>query len=210
MPVRKILFIVPARKGSKGIIDKNIILLGGRPLISYVLNTISASLKNLDNFDCRLVVSTNDSKIKSVAKKYNAEVPFIRPESLSQDTSNSIDVIFHALDWLSKNESYNPEIIVLIQPTSPFIIVGDIINALSLFVKKDKPVVSVVKNSHPIEWNYQVKNEKIEPIFESNIRRRQDSIDSYHLNGAIYISNIKDLMKFQSFINRHTCLHNAI
>ena len=168
MLFRKILFIVPARKGSKGIIDKNITLLDGSPLISYVLKTISRAVKNLDKFNCRLIVSTNDSKIKNVAKKYNAEVPFIRPEYLSKDTSNSIDVVFHALEWLAKNESYKPNSIALIQPTSPFMIKQDILNALSMHQKEDRPVVSVVKNSHPIEWNFHVNNHKIEPIFEKN------------------------------------------
>ena len=70
--------------------------------------------------------------------------------------------------------------------------------------KENRPTVSVVKNSHPIEWSFRVNNQKIEPIFENNINRRQDSSDSYHLNGAIYISQTKDLLKYQSFINSQT------
>jgi CMP-N,N'-diacetyllegionaminic acid synthase len=202
--LKKLLFLVPARGGSKGIVKKNIIPLNGIPLIAYVLKTIQRSIKQIKNFQCRLIVTSDNNQIKKISKSYMAEAPFTRPEKLSDDNSKSIDVVFHALGWLAKNESYKPNSIALIQPTSPFIITQDILNVLSMHQKENRPTVSVVKNSHPIEWSFRVNNQKIEPIFENNINRRQDSSDSYHLNGAIYISQTKDLLKYQSFINSQT------
>lgn len=112
----KTLAIVPARGGSKGIPKKNIADLGGQPLISYVLKAIKAS-KNVD----RLIVSTDDQEIASVAKTFGAEVPFMRPAELAQDNSPSIPVLEHALKWLEDNEGYKPDFVLLIQPTEPFV-----------------------------------------------------------------------------------------
>ena len=111
----KILALIPARAGSKRILNKNIKLLNGKPLIAY---TIEASTKS--KYITRIVVSTDSQEIAEVSKKYGAEVPFLRPESISKEDSTEMQFFEHALDWFWKNENYEPDLIVLLYPTSPF------------------------------------------------------------------------------------------
>ena len=109
----EIVAIIPARSGSKGIKDKNIIHLGGHPLISWSI----AVCKKVSLID-RIVVSTDSKNYSELCMKYGAEVPFIRPESISGDSSTDYEFIEHALDWFKKNES-EPKLIVHIRPTTP-------------------------------------------------------------------------------------------
>ncbi len=110
----KILAIIPARGGSKGLKNKNILPLLGHPLIAY---SIKASLdsKRIN----RVIVSTDSKEIAVVAKQYGAEVPFMRPAEIAQDMSTDMEMFLHALGWLKKNEDYVPDIIVHLRPTSP-------------------------------------------------------------------------------------------
>ena len=110
----KILGIIPARGGSKGIPKKNIVSLGGRPLISYTIRAAKES-KLLD----ACIVSTDDPTIASVARSYGADVPFLRPRRFAKDHSPDIEFLMHALWWVKKYRGWNPEIIVILQPTSP-------------------------------------------------------------------------------------------
>lgn len=111
----KVLAIIPARGGSKSIPRKNIKLLHGIPLIAY---SISAGLQAKSV--TRVIVSTDDQEIARVARKYGAEVPFIRPKNLAQDDTLDLPVFVHALKWLAKKENYVPDVIVQLRPTSPF------------------------------------------------------------------------------------------
>ena len=109
-----IIAVIPARCGSKGVPDKNIKLLGGKPLISY---SIAAAKKSkLIN---RIIISTDSEKYGSIAKDYGAEVPFLRPAELAGDSSTDYDFVKHLLDWLTENEGYNPEYIIHLRPTTP-------------------------------------------------------------------------------------------
>jgi CMP-N,N'-diacetyllegionaminic acid synthase len=110
----KILALIPARGGSKGIPRKNIIMLGGKPLIAYSI--LQAKASHRIN---RVVVSTDDAEISSVAKDWGAEVPFVRPTEYAQDSSPDIDVFRHALNWLKENEGYEPEMVVHLRPPGP-------------------------------------------------------------------------------------------
>lgn len=109
-----IVAIIPARSGSKGVVDKNIKLLGGHPLIAY---SIAAALlaKNID----RVIVSTDSELYANIARKYSAEVPFLRPPEISGDNSTDYDFIKHALDWMQNNEGYLPKYLVHLRPTTP-------------------------------------------------------------------------------------------
>ena len=111
----KILGFIPARAGSKRIPNKNIKPLGNKPLIAY---TIEASLKS--KHINRTIVSTDSKVIAAVARQYGAEVPFIRPESISKTNSTEMEFFEHALSWLEQKENYEPDLIVLLYPTSPF------------------------------------------------------------------------------------------
>jgi len=145
-----ILAIVPARGGSKSIPYKNIVPLGGQPLLSYAVNAIKKSpLVN------RLIVDTDDQKIAAVAKKIGAEVPYLRPAELATDTTPTMPVLRHALEWLEKNEGYKPDYVLLVQATSPFIKTEEITAALELIVKHPEAdsvtsVVEIPNNFHPI------------------------------------------------------------
>lgn len=122
----RIVAIIPARGGSKGIPRKNIVSLGGKPLLAW---SIAAAL------DCpeigRTVVSTDDEEIAAVARQYGAEVPFMRPSELARDDTVDYPVFHHALTWLRDNEGYTPELVVHLRPTSPFRRSGLIGEALS-------------------------------------------------------------------------------
>ena len=111
----KILAFIPARSGSRRIPKKNIKLLKGKPLIAY---TIEAAKKS--KYINRIVVSTDSEEIAEVSRKYGAEVPFLRPKEISQENSTEMQFFEHALDWFLKNENYEPDLIVLLYPTSPF------------------------------------------------------------------------------------------
>jgi CMP-N-acetylneuraminic acid synthetase len=110
----EVLALIPARGGSKGIPRKNIRPFAGYPLISY---SIAAALKA--KTVTRVIVSTDDEEISEVARRYQAEVPFLRPAEIAEDNTTDFPVFQHALDWLEKNEGYHPEIVVQLRPTSP-------------------------------------------------------------------------------------------
>ncbi len=110
----KIIALIPARGGSKSIPKKNIVNLGGYPLIAY---TIAAA--KLSKYIDRVIVTTDDEEIASIAKEYGAEVPFLRPKEISQDNSLDIDFFVHALDFLEKKQGYVPDLIIHLRPTTP-------------------------------------------------------------------------------------------
>lgn len=109
-----VVAIIPARSGSKGVIDKNIKLLSGRPLLAY---SIAAALlsKSID----RVIVSTDSEHYAHIAREYGAEVPFLRPAEISGDTSTDYDVVRHLLDWMIENEGHIPKYLVHLRPTTP-------------------------------------------------------------------------------------------
>ena len=111
---REVLAIIPARGGSKSIPRKNIRNFAGYPLIAYSI----AAGKAAEHIT-RLLVSTDDEEIASIAKDYGAEIPFLRPTELSQDDTPDLPVFQHALSWLEENEGYHPDILVQLRPTSP-------------------------------------------------------------------------------------------
>lgn len=121
----EVLAIIPARGGSKSIPRKNIQLFAGHPLIAY---SIAAGLaaQTVD----RVIVSTDDHEIASIAKRYGAQVPFMRPEEFAQDDTPDLPVFQHALTWLDENEGYKPGVVVQLRPTSPFRRVWHVDNAV--------------------------------------------------------------------------------
>lgn len=111
----KILAFIPARAGSKRIPLKNIKLLNGKPLIAYTIEAAKKA-KNIN----RIVVSTDSEEIADISKKHGVEVPFLRPKEISGSDSTEMQFFEHALDWFWKNENYEPDLIILLYPTSPF------------------------------------------------------------------------------------------
>ena len=191
----KVIGIIPARGGSKGIPRKNIVPLYGKPLISW---TIESAIKaeNLDH----VVVSTEDEEIRDISLACGAEAPFLRPKELARDNIPNIDVLIHAVEWMKKNENVHPEYIVLLQPTSPLRSHHDIDEAIRIALdKKANSVVSVCKvEHHPyklrcVDENGALKNMYIKP---EGYLPRQVYPDVYSVNGAIYV------VQYETLINR--------
>ncbi|MBN2735018.1 MAG: acylneuraminate cytidylyltransferase family protein [Methanomicrobiaceae archaeon] len=197
---KTIIAIIPARGGSKGVKKKNIRMLGGKTLIHY---TISAAQKS--EYIDHVIVSTDDSEIRDVALSEGAKV-IIRPAKISGDDSSTIEAIFHAMDEKDISD-LNPDVIVLLQPTSPFRTSSDIDAALELFLQNDcDSVISVTESNHSPYWNMLYDGEYLEPLFEKKLveMRRQDLPKTYLPNGAIYIASIMTLKSTRSFYSPKT------
>lgn len=126
----KIVAIIPARAGSTSIKNKNLIKIKNKPLISFPI--IAAKKSKLIN---RVIVSTDSIRIKKVALKYGAEVPFLRPKKISGFLSKDIEYLKHCIKWLKK-EKYFPDLIILLRPTTPFREIRVIDDAIKLIKKK--------------------------------------------------------------------------
>jgi len=200
---KSVLAIIPARGGSKGLPGKNIKELCGKPLIAWCLETAKAC-GSID----RVVVSTDDKNIADVAKKYGAEVPFMRPVELATDTTSTIDVIIHAVNWFEKYENYQPAYILLLQPTSPLRTAEDIEGAIqTLNDKNARAVVSVCEAEHHPWWsNTLPENDNMKDFIRSDIlnERRQDLPVFYRLNGAIYLADTDYLHRHNGFFGPDT------
>lgn len=193
---QKILALIPARGGSKGIKDKNIIPLAGKPLIAYSIEAAKKS-KYIDN----IVVTTDSEKIAEVAKQYGARVPFLRPTELAADTSKTIDAVLHAVKTLtSMGENYNT--LVLLQPTQPLRTADDIDRAIELYYKNgENGLVSIspVDDSPLLIRSIGDDGKLINLLSQNSTCRRQDMLDYYKVNGCIYINKIEEIDKNTSF-----------
>jgi len=199
---KHILALIPARSGSKGLPGKNVLPFCGKPLVAWTISQALAS-KYLD----KVLVSTDDEKIAAISIKNGASAPFLRPKRLATSTSNMIDVVIHALSFLSKkNEDY--ELVMLLQPTSPLRKTEDIDNAIELYFRKHAfSVISVCRNEHHPWWSVSLgKDLKIEKFLDKGNRHknRQALPAFYRLNGAVYLSEADILKKDKTFIGRKT------
>jgi CMP-N,N'-diacetyllegionaminic acid synthase len=197
------LAIIPARSGSKGLPDKNIKSINGKPLMAW---SIKAGLNS--KYIDRLIVSTNSEKYAEIAKDFGAEVPFIRPDKISTDYSSRKDVIKHALDFFRrKNKLY--DYIVFLEPTSPLTTETDIDKSIEKLML-DKSAESIVgvslsEVSHP-DFLVNLKNGFLNFINEnqkSSVIRRQDKEDFYFYDGTIYVSEV-DMYLEKEFYHEKT------
>ncbi|TSC89670.1 MAG: N-acylneuraminate cytidylyltransferase [Parcubacteria group bacterium Gr01-1014_3] len=196
----KVLGVIPARGGSKSITHKNIVLVAGKPLIYYTIREAKES-KLLD----AVIVSTDDPKIAAVAKKYGADVPFLRPEKISGDKSKDIEFMRHALSWLKKNRGWEPEILVNLRPTSPLRTAEDIDKVIALAIKDKCSIVKTVSLPSPHNpfkmWLFDGNKTSMQPILPTKYYKtlgtdvpRQILPLAYWQNGlvdAIRVKNIK-------------------
>lgn len=197
-----VLGLIPARGGSKGIPLKNIYPLNNKPLLAY---TCEAALqcKHLQ----RTVLSTDSEEIAEIGTRYKVEVPFLRPKQYAKDDTPSIDVVLHALDWLEENDSWLPDVVVLLQPTSPLRTSEHIDQALQLFHEKQaETVVSVVQVPHQFSpYNIQkIQNGLLQDFWEDDVSferyRRQELPELYARNGpAVLITKRSVLQERHSF-----------
>ena len=192
---RKILALIPARGGSKGIKNKNIVDLDGKPLISY---SIKAGLDS--EYIDDVVVSTDSELIASVASRYGANVPFMRPAELASDTSKTIDAVLHAVRFFHDNDC-EYDALVLLQPTQPLRTAKDIDMAIEKYYQSEQNLVSVSPvDNHPLLIRSIDSNGELVNLMNVNSTcRRQDMPDYYCVNGCIYINKISELSEQTSF-----------
>lgn len=193
-----ILAIIPARGGSKGVPDKNIRLLQGKPLIAY---TISAALQA--QLLSKVIVSTDSENIAETAKNWGADVPFIRPDELAQDNTPTLPVLQHALHFFANQNEYY-DAVCLLQPTSPFRPSGFIDDAIRTFKIKDTDaLVSVlpVPDEYNPHWVFFPDHKGLLTIATGEkqiIPRRQDLPKAYIRDGALYLTKTNVLLKKNS------------
>jgi CMP-N,N'-diacetyllegionaminic acid synthase len=204
----KVLGVIPARGGSKGLPDKNIKNLHDKPLLAWTIETAHAS----DYID-DVIVSTDDLKIKEIALEYGAEVPFIRPDNLASDTASSIDVVEHAINELA-NSGRAFDIVVMLEPTSPLREASDIDKALSQLNESDAgAIVSVCKSeaTHPSFMYKLCPDTRLQPFMglQPTNLRRQDIEPLFFLEGTLYISWINILKSKHSFYHEGTIAYEV-
>lgn len=192
----RVLALIPARGGSKGIKDKNIVDLCGKPLLAY---TVEAAVQS--SYIDDVVVTTDSQVIADVAIKYGAQVPFMRPERLAQDTSTTLEAVLHAIEELRKQRK-DYDVLVLLQPTAPLRDAKDIDDAIEVFVANNRaPLVSVSEvNDHPILMRTITEEGKLHNLLNvGSTCRRQDMPKIYRVNGSIYINNVMEINESTSF-----------
>ncbi|MFK7746846.1 MAG: acylneuraminate cytidylyltransferase family protein [Kordia sp.] len=189
-----ILAVIPARGGSKGVPGKNKKLLDGKPLIQY---SIDAALQS--KYISEVVVTTDDAEIIAIAKSLGANVPFVRPEHLAEDTTPTLPVIQHVVSHF-ETQGKHFDAICLLQPTSPFRPKGFLDKALETFHEKGTDsLVSVLEVPHQYNphWTFEPNENGVLQIStgEQNIiPRRQELPKAYHRDGSIYITKTNVLM----------------
>lgn len=194
---KKVLALIPARGGSKGLPRKNIMMAGGKPLIAWSILAAQNS-KYID----RLIISSDDTEIISVADTFGCAAPFVRPSELANDEAITYDVAMHAIDSLE--ECF--DILVVLQPTSPLRIAEDIDRCIESSLSTGS-CVSLVETEKSPYWMYRLPTESLMvPLLqpEKAILRRQDAPPVFVLNGAVYAVDCNWLKLNGSFINDDT------
>ena len=195
------LGVVHARGGSKRIPRKNIKLLNGYPLIAYIIRAALSS--QID----RVIVSTDDSEIAAIAKQFGAEVPFMRPSEISEDVPSE-QVTGHALEWAESNENSSYDVVVTLQPTTPFIEPSHIDNCLEKLSNnlEIESCFTAVRVTEPPQWMFAVEGDlQIAKTFMNGDISGERGVfqELPHLflpNGGAYASRVKALRKQNTLI----------
>ena len=202
----KVLAIIPARGGSKGVKGKNIAPLNGVPLIGYTIQAAQGS-----RLLTRTIVSTDSELIAGIARSLGGDVPFLRPEEFATDTSPTAPVVLHAIDFLEQQgETY--DYVALLQPTSPLRTTEDIDTAIQLLTdhSEAQSVVSVAKldDPHPMKVQKISVEGYLLPFIDGAPRqvRRQDLPPVYRWNGVIYVARIPTLRAQEGKLVLDPCL----
>ena len=197
----KVLGVIPARKGSKGIKRKNIKQLYDKPLIDFTFELVD-SLSNIDE----IFLTTDDEDVIELSGKYNRiKSPFKRPASLSKDTTSMAEVVDHLLKYLI-NIDKTFDYIVLFQPTTPFRSASEIEGMINFTIdnKLDSCVAVSPVWHHPSEY-ISIKNKKIDYILDpSTAKRRQDYKKIYFITGAAYVAKWSFFIREKAFFNKES------
>ena len=193
----KILGIIPARGGSKEIKRKNLLKIGGKTLVELAIKSAKKS-----KLLTRIILSSEDKEILKIAKKAGVEIPFIRPKELAKDNSSTLSVLKHAVKWLEKNENWRADIIVILQPTTPFRKGTHIDAVVKLLLQSRSDAATTIKKvSYPSHWLLKIVNKnKISNLFKGGNRylRRQDAPQTYQPAGLVYAMTRKLLFSLKT------------
>ncbi|MFK7825076.1 MAG: acylneuraminate cytidylyltransferase family protein [Oligoflexales bacterium] len=197
-----ILGVIPARGGSKGIPDKNIYPLCGKPLIAYTIESAKKSKLFSD-----LIVSTDSEQIAEIASKWGIDIPFIRPSQFATDTAHAVDVMKHALYEMEGQSGKTYEFIAMLQPTTPLKDVEDIDACLKKIIETGcDSVVSLVDvgANHPARMYTVNKKEQLVSIFDEGVamKPRQELPPVYIRSGAVYVTKRNILLEHNSLIGK--------
>jgi CMP-N,N'-diacetyllegionaminic acid synthase len=194
------IFIIPARKGSKGLPGKNVKVLGNKPLVSYSIEFA----KLVSTEDDTICVTTDDEEVINIANELGISTPFLRPDDLSSDSANTYQVINHAIEFY-KSLGKTFDTIVLLQPTSPFRLMADFVEMEKLYFSKNPDMVVSVKISKESPY-FTLFEEDTNGLLNkfidektSNYRQRQDCPRVYTYNGSIYMVNCKSFLEKGNF-----------
>ena len=198
---KRVLGIIPARGGSKGLPRKNVLDLAGKPMIAWSIAAAADS-----QFIDRCIVSTDDEEIAAVARKHGCEVPFMRPAEHARDHSTTLDVALHALDELQ-----GFDLVVILQPTSPLRSTHDIDQTIEAIVAHQAPsAVSVYEPAKSPYWSYRTNDDgRLVSLLDKELasRRRQELPAAYVLNGAVYVARVDWLRQNRRFVTDETVAH---
>ncbi|MDI3540979.1 MAG: CMP-N,N-diacetyllegionaminic acid synthase [Thermosediminibacterales bacterium] len=199
---KRVVAIIPARGGSKGVPRKNIRKLNGKPLIAY---TIEEALKS--RYIDRVVVSTEDIEIAEISKFFGAEVPFLRPRELAQDDTPGIEPLIHAVNYLLHEENFAFDYVMCLQCTSPLRNAKQIDEAIrEVYSKNADSAVSICESEISPYWMKIIEDGKIKDFIKSDkfYTRRQDLPVVYRLNGAIYIAKLEIILDRKTWYTDNT------
>ncbi|MBR1691593.1 MAG: acylneuraminate cytidylyltransferase family protein, partial [Lachnospiraceae bacterium] len=202
--MKKILAIIPARSGSKSVKNKNIRLIGGKPMLAYSIEHAKQS-----KYINRILVTTDSEEYAAIAREYGAETPFIRPAELAQDDSLDVDVFAHAIDYLAEEEQYEPDIIVQLRPTTPVRDPEDIDRMIEMMLSDDTvdAVRSVtLTDAIPHKMWYVREDDLLEPIMkdipEAYNMARQNLPKIYLQNGNTDVLRPANVTKYHSMTGK--------
>ena len=197
--VKSVLAVIPARGGSKGLPRKNVLAVGGKPLIAWTILAAQAS-RTID----RTVLSSEDEEIIAVAQEWGCDIPFTRPAALADDTTPMEDVLLHALDALEQDF----DLLVLLQPTSPLRTAEDIDATVKFCAETGCPaVITVCETAKSPYWMFHVDEDggQMSPVIEGERpTRRQELPRTYAPNGAVYVVDVVWFRKHRKLVTAET------
>jgi N-acylneuraminate cytidylyltransferase len=202
----RVLAVVPARGGSKGVPRKNLQLLGGKPLVAHAVEVGRAA-----RYVTRVLCSTDDADIADAARAAGAEVPFIRPAELARDTSEDWPVFMYALEWLQREEQWAPDLVVNLRPTSPLRRPSHVDQAIELLLDTGADSVKAVclARQHPHKMWLRQPDGGIEPFLKTPFRLqhgpdvpRAQLEDVYWQNGVVDVTRREVILEQRVMIGR--------
>lgn len=184
-----IVAVIPARGGSKGLPGKNIRMLQGKPLIAYTIEAANATPSL-----ARIILTTDSPQIAEIGKRWGLDAPFVRPAELARDTTHTPPVIEHAVRYLETQERMTVDLVVTLQPTSPFRTAAHVTAAIEQLVTHPEldSVVSVTQVAFPPCWMLRLEGERLVPLIRDGVdyslKERQELPVLYQPNGAVYVT----------------------